>query len=719
MQAPALERPNSASWSTSFITRLHRYKTLLLRRWWIPLLTICLGLFVEAWIIYQTPPSFLSQGKMILAGKLNIAQGAVYSEDSQNFYGTQIQLMQGSEVKRSAEALVRSTHPEMQPVKVDITVIQKPRTSIFDLQAIGSTGDYTQAYLNAVMQKYLDFKKGMREDQGHTITTGITEQLIQTEKELRNAEDEMLEFQKQNNIGFIQEEGNSAAAYLVKLNREYAGLKTQYELLTLLDLDQNLDRAQNNKGEAAASAENNEDKGLPFSDIGPESDYLKAKQEVQLLKAERDTLSKDLRPKHPKILKLNDDIDKEEKLIQVFRQDTVEKLETRRKSIGKQMENLQSNIKEWEAKALDLSQRLAQFNRVKGKVDRLKMLYDRLTNNLKEVDVSQVVDSADQVSIMEMGSPPVSVRPGLLKGLLVGLGCGAVAGIAILLLLDRIDDRMSSFGEFQHHFSENVLGQIPKEKVKGKVTLLQADDARHIFSESYRNVRSSIFFMPYEGPRPKTILITSAVPNEGKSTISSNLAITLALSGARTLLIDADLRRGTIREVFGLSSKIGFSDVLKQEVNWKDVVVPTAYPSLFILPRGKTLSQPSEHLLRESTDALIKEIYKHYDYVIIDSSPVLAADDTTSFAPKIDATLFVVRLGYTSARLTRKALELLYSRQVNVPGVILNFVDTSLPEYYYYQYSEYYNTPPTPPATGEGEAAAALRREQPKQVQPS
>ena len=140
-------------------------------------------------------------------------------------------------------------------------------------------------------------------------------------------------------------------------------------------------------------------------------------------------------------------------------------------------------------------------------------------------------------------------------------------------------------------------------------------------------------------------------------------------------------------------SKIGFSEVLKQEVNWREVVVPTSSPSLFVLPRGNTLSQPSEHLLRESTDAFLKDIYNHYDYIIIDSSPVLAADDTTSLAPKIDATLFVVRLSYTSARLTRKALELLYNRQVNVPGVILNYVDTSLPEYYYYQYAEYYNTP--------------------------
>src|SRR5918998_3452197 len=139
MQAQATDRPTASSWTTSFITRLHRYKAILLRRWWIPLLTICLGLFVQAWLIYQTPPSFLSTSKMMLSGKLNISQTAVYSEDSLNFYGTQIQLMQSSEVRRSAEALVRATHPEMQPVPVQIAVTQRPRTSIFDLQAIGTT----------------------------------------------------------------------------------------------------------------------------------------------------------------------------------------------------------------------------------------------------------------------------------------------------------------------------------------------------------------------------------------------------------------------------------------------------------------------------------------------------------------------------------------------------------------------------------------------------
>src|SRR5204862_4918082 len=145
---------------------------------------------------------------------------------------------------------------------------------------------------------------------------------------------------------------------------------------------------------------------------------------------------------------------------------------------------------------------------------------------------------------------------------------GFVAGIAILILLDRIDDRMASLSEFQRQFSENVLVQIPKKRAKGKVTLLQPDEARHICAESYRNVRSSIFFMPYEGPRPKTFLVTSAVPNEGKSTIAANLAITMARSDAQTLLIDADLRRGALRETFGIPSRIGVSEGLKQKVNW-------------------------------------------------------------------------------------------------------------------------------------------------------
>src|SRR5919108_5253297 len=129
------ERPAAAPWSTAFITRMYRYKSLLLRRWWIVLLMICCGLFVEAWLIFQTPPSFQSTSKMMLAGKLSVTQGPVYSEDNVNYYGTQLQLMQSAEVRRGAAELVRSTRPELSPVPIELSVAQRPRTSIFELEA--------------------------------------------------------------------------------------------------------------------------------------------------------------------------------------------------------------------------------------------------------------------------------------------------------------------------------------------------------------------------------------------------------------------------------------------------------------------------------------------------------------------------------------------------------------------------------------------------------
>src|SRR5438094_9522341 len=118
MQVATVGKNLSTSWSAAFITRLHRYQALFLRRWRIPLLTTCLGLFVEAFLIYQMPPSYLSASKMMLAGKLNIAQGAVYSEDSVNFYGTEIQLMQSAEVRHSTEAPVRPAQPTLVPIPV-------------------------------------------------------------------------------------------------------------------------------------------------------------------------------------------------------------------------------------------------------------------------------------------------------------------------------------------------------------------------------------------------------------------------------------------------------------------------------------------------------------------------------------------------------------------------------------------------------------------------
>ena len=187
------------------------------------------------------------------------------------------------------------------------------------------------------------------------------------------------------------------------------------------------------------------------------------------------------------------------------------------------------------------------------------------------------------------------------------------------------------------------------------------------------------------------MLVSSAVPNEGKTTTVANLSITMALGGSRVLLVDADLRRGGVNELFKIGADPGFSDVLTSRVHWRDAVQETSTKGLHVLPRGEALDQTSELFLSPLADEVVKEMGEEYDYVIFDSAPVLVADDTASFAPKADTVLFVVRMSSTMARLTAKALDILYERQVNVGGVILNRSSTNLKEYTYYNYASYYS----------------------------
>ena len=219
-----------------------------------------------------------------------------------------------------------------------------------------------------------------------------------------------------------------------------------------------------------------------------------------------------------------------------------------------------------------------------------------------------------------------------------------------------------------------------------RLVLLAANDDRHAFAEAFRSLRSSIIFLPVEGTPPKVLLITSAVPNEGKSTVAMNFAITLALSGLRVLLVDGDLRRGEIHRTFSLSNDLGLSDVLGGDCPLHSTVQATRIPGLSLLSRGSSVSNPGELYLSKEADRLLKNAYASYDYVVLDSSPIMAADDTTSLAPKADATLFVFRFTSSHIRVSRKALDLLRERQANIIGVVCNDVSEAMQEYYYYRY---------------------------------
>ncbi len=688
--------PDRSTRTAQFFARFNRYKNLLRKRWWVLPLCMLVALAGEGAYLYYAPPSFFSVGRMIVSIKLSIPEGSVYTEELSNFLGTQAALMQSSVVLNRAQKRVLARNQDWATLEPDLKVSVSPRTTIFNLRVTADDPDYARAFLQASMEEYTNLKKEMREQTSDSTLANLTEDVSRIEGNLRKGEQDLVNFQSSNSIVFLQEQGNSAGNRLALLNAQVEALKSEYELLKSLTLEQNLEREQQKEGLTPLNEGLLQDLASKASIVGLTADYFKAKQQILMLKAEQQELSEFLRPKHPKMIALSEDIARRERLLGIYREQNVEQLDSKKKSIALQIENLKKDITEWEKKALQSSKAMAEYKNIQSNYERTQKLYDRLLATMQTLDVNKGINP-ENVTIMETASPAMLDRPGLVRSLALAAAGGLILGLVILLFVDRLDDRMSSFTEMQELFDETILGQIPREKSLGKngdLALLQPADTRHAFLESYRNLRSSLLFGSENGQRPRILLVTSSIPNDGKSITTANLAINMAQAGSRVLLVDGDLRKGTLHSRFNLESQPGLSEVLAGHLPWKEAVKGSTVSNLSLLPRGESTYGSSELLLSQATEKLLKEAAGAYDYVLVDSPPVMAADDVSSLAPHVDGVIFVVRAEHTSARVARAALDLLYQRQAHVLGVVFNAVRASTGEYYYYRYKDYYKTYP-------------------------
>jgi capsular exopolysaccharide synthesis family protein len=718
MNDPAAQpRQDRSSARAHFHARVSRYKNLLLEKWWVLVLGAAGGAAIQGALVWYEPPSFASIGRMIVSIKLAIPEGSVYTEELSNFLGTQAALMQSGVVINRAHARVLAQKPEagMHPVGLKVSVL--PKTTIFVLQASGRDPDYTQAFLQACMEEYIALKREMRLQTSDTTVAGLTEEVMRLEKDLRKAEEDLAEFQSTNSAVFFREEVNYAGNYLEALNQRLAAQKSEYELLQMLTLDQDLARQRemggvlpvanarsldpsssaSQDGTGTRPAGDSTDQTAAAAGEQTDTDYFKAQQQLLLLKAELQELSRYLRPKHPKVIAMKEEIARREELLKIYRTQGEQQLQSRRERLALEIQILEKEVKEWNASTLAIQEKAEEYQRLKANSQRIEALYDRLLSTMQTLDVNKEI-SPESVTIMEKASPGFPDRTDLSKRVAIGCLAGLGLGIGLLFLLDRLDDRINSFTELQDSFDEDVLGQVPREVSGGsrkQPGLIEPEDARHAFVEAYRNLRSSLFYMAETGDRPRTILVTSSVPNEGKSITAANLAITMASAGSRVLLVDADLRKGALHDHFGLPAEPGLAQVLSQGVAWETTVQATKFSNLFVLPAGAFTANSSELFVGEATKRFLREAAGQYDYVILDTVPVMAADDVTSLAPQVDGVLFVIRAVFTSARVARASLESLYQRQVRVLGLVFNAVRQGSVDYYYYKYKDYYKGYPT------------------------
>jgi len=714
-----LTSQDRSAWTARFFSRMHRYRNLFRRRWWVPVL--CLGLALAGMVAYVRvePPSYVSSGSMIVSMRLNIQQGSLYSEDLNNFVGTQQALMQGTEVQQRAHERVASQNPGLVAQRVLLEVGVQPRTTIFVLKATCGNPEYAKVYLQACMEEYINLKKEMAERTSSTTIAGLTDQMLRLEPQLQKCDDEMQSFLETNDAALLQE-ASGVGSYLVALYQETATAQSEYDLLQTMTLDQSLLLEQGGTpalGAPSFGVQNSElgagqtsgllvNAGLAeqsglFAPSTVGMEYLTIKQQILLLKAQEARYGEFLKPKHPQMVVLSRELEQLGQMLDIYRDQSVEQLDAKKSAMALQITNLNNQTKLWGAENLELSRKSAQYARLKAKSDRVQSLYDSLLATLETLDVGKDI-SPETVTVYEPASDAIPDKTLEVKGMTIAGAVGLVLGLVLLLLLDRLDDRLNSFTELEELFDEEVLGQVPRERKPprgGILPFVQADDQRHPFIESYRNLRSSLLYMAQTGTRPHTLLVTSSVPNDGKSLTAANLSIMLAMGGARVLLVDADLRKGNLAGRFNIEAETGLSEVLLQGVDWRTVVKETPVANLWLMPRGATTQRSSEFFIGPVMEKFLLEANKDYDYVLIDTAPVMAADDVTSLAPRVDGVIFVIRAEHTSARVARAALDMLYQRKSRVLGLVFNSVRATASDYYsYYRYRDYYKTDKAKPS---------------------
>jgi polysaccharide biosynthesis transport protein len=350
--------------------------------------------------------------------------------------------------------------------------------------------------------------------------------------------------------------------------------------------------------------------------------------------------------------------------------------------------------------AYKLRDDLVEYTLRRREFEANRTLYDSLRERLRTAGVQAGLESLE-IDVVDPALIPASplLRPQS-SIIITSLVFSLLGGIILAFLLESLDTGMRSVAEIENITELPSLAIVPQARrtsAEQASTLTTAHrnigvltQPKSQFAESFRSLRTSLL-LSTTGHPPRIIVLTSATPSEGKTTIASNLATILAQRDTRVLLIDGDLRRPNIHHRFGMTGKIGLTTVLTGSTTLEETVqVVPEIPNLDILPSGPIPPFPAEMLSSDAMSALLKRCAQLYSYVVIDSPPILSVTDGVILSRQADAVVLVVRHGKSSKHVVRRARDLLLRSGAPITGIVLNAVDLNSPEYYgYYGYSGY------------------------------
>jgi capsular exopolysaccharide synthesis family protein len=599
----------------------------------------------------------------------------------------------------SLELTTEAVEPDSPPAnsllasfKANLRVLLEPNTRIIDIHFSSPNKELAARIVNTLASTYIEQNFKTRFESTMQASDWLSRQLIDLQMKVETSQEKLVKYQKDHQILGIDEKQNITTAKLDELNKELTAAESErmqkesvYRLAEAGDTES-----------AAAVAEGvSQDK----ASAGTSALLEKLQEQKADLHIQIAQLSTQFGPAYPKLAQLNNQIGE----VDVQIQNEMKKVAGRLRGdylASLQRENmLRAALEEQKQQENKLNESAIEYSFLKRDFEGDRTLYEGLLQKLKEAGVAAGLRSNNIRQVDMARTPAVPTEPNIPRNLGFGFCLGLTTGIGLAFLLEGIDNTVRTPEQAQAISGLPSLGMIPLGSrtnsdansrgltvatSKEPVELITQSRPQSQMSEAYRALRTSLLLTSV-GAAPKVILITSALPQEGKTTTSVNTATVLAQKGTRVLLIDADLRRPSIHKTLGLGPRVGLSNVLTGGATLQEATFrSTLMPNVFVLPAGTPPPNPAELLASAQMVEVLAELRQQYDHIVVDTPPTLSVTDAVVLSTRADAVVLVIRCGQTTKPALRRSREILAQVSARVAGVLLNAVNLDSPDYYYY-----------------------------------
>jgi capsular exopolysaccharide synthesis family protein len=547
--------------------------------------------------------------------------------------------------------------------------------------------------VNAHIATYIEENIRSKFEATTRASSWLTEQLTELKIKVQRSEDARIAYERQNQIWTLDDKQNITSQRLSDINRQLTDAQSERlkkESLYEFAKSGNLDAIPQIQSNAALA------------------DLIRKQSDASAAYSE--ALSQ-YGPNFPKVQRLQAQIKNLDQAVEKEKKNILDVLESNYKEAQQRETLLTQALDQQKAETNQMAGKLVEYNILKREAEANKTLYDGLMTKLKETAISQGLRSSNIRVIDAAMIPSTPSRPAKTRNVVLAFLIGLVGGIGLALMREYLDNTVKTPDDIERLVRLPSLAVVPQfadsngdAKKRG---LLKSHDsnghekrielvAQHLpksqVAEAFRALRTSILLSQADHP-PQVILVTSALPREGKTTAAANLAVTLAQLGDRTVLVDADLRKPGIGRLLNLGGGkyAGLSSYLAGVSSLELVCIPhPTIPNLVAIPTGPLPPNPADLLSSHKLADAIAELRTKFKFIVLDSPPVMAATDAVILSVQADGVLLVLRSGQTPKEAFTRTRDLLNSVKCRILGVVLNAVDTSSPDYYYsYRYYPY------------------------------